>query len=71
MNKDESFEAKQLLYNSGDEVGKLEGWSLLTKYVVGAKANPPKKPRRPPKKGNVIPTNIVDAVTQIPDSPYS
>ena len=33
----------------------------LTKYVVGAKANPPKNPRRPPKKGNVIPTNIVKA----------
>jgi hypothetical protein len=33
----------------------------LTKYVVGAKANPPKNPRRPLKKGNVIPTNIVNA----------
>ena len=33
----------------------------LTKYVVGAKANPPKNPRRPSKKGNVIAMNIVNA----------
>jgi hypothetical protein len=33
---------------------------FLTKYVVGAKANPPKKPRRPPKKGTAIPTIIVN-----------
>lgn len=33
----------------------------LTKYVVGANANPPKNPRRPPKKGNVMATNIVNA----------
>lgn len=33
----------------------------LTKYVVGAKANPPKNPKRPPKKGKLIPTNIVKA----------
>lgn len=33
---------------------------FLTKYVVGAKANPPKKPRRPPKKGIAIPTIIVN-----------
>lgn len=33
----------------------------LTKYVVGAKANPPKNPRRPPKKGKVIATNMVKA----------
>lgn len=35
--------------------------SWLTKYVVGAKANPPKNPRRPPKNGKVIATNIVNA----------
>lgn len=34
---------------------------MLTKYVVGAKANPPKKLRRPLKNGNVMPTNIVNA----------
>ena len=34
---------------------------LLTKYVVGAKANPPKNPRRPSKKGKVMPMNIVHA----------
>ena len=34
---------------------------FLTKYVVGAKANPPKNPRRLPKKGISIPTNIVKA----------
>lgn len=33
----------------------------LTKYVVGANANPPKNANRPPKNGNVIPTNIVAA----------
>lgn len=33
----------------------------LTKYVVGAKAKPPKNPRRPPKNGNVIAMNIVNA----------
>jgi hypothetical protein len=33
----------------------------LTKYEVGAKPNPPKKPRRSPKKGNVTPTNNVNA----------
>lgn len=38
--------------------------SALTKYVVGAKAKPPKNPRRPPKKGKVIPTNIVNAATE-------
>ena len=37
---------------------------LLTKYVVGAKANPPKKPRSPPKKGKQIPTNIVNAANE-------
>ena len=35
------------------------GRLLLTKYVVGAKANPPKNESRPPKKGKVMPTNIV------------
>jgi len=34
----------------------------LTKYVVGANANPPKNPRRPPKKGKVMAMNIVSAV---------
>lgn len=34
----------------------------LTKYVVGAKANPPKNPSRPPKKGKVMPMNIVSPV---------
>jgi len=36
----------------------------LTKYVVGAKANPPKNPRRAPKKGKVMATNIVNAATE-------
>lgn len=35
----------------------------LTKYVVGANAKPPKNPRRPPKKGKVMATNIVKAAT--------
>ena len=34
---------------------------ILTKNVVGANANPPKKLRRPPKNGKHIPTNIVNA----------
>jgi len=34
---------------------------LLTKYVVGAKANPPKNERRPPKNGKVMAMNIVNA----------
>lgn len=38
---------------------------MLTKYVVGAKARPPKKPRRPPKKGNVIAINMVNAASKI------
>ena len=33
----------------------------LTKYVVGANANPPKNAKRPPKNGNVIPRNMVAA----------
>ena len=33
----------------------------LTKYVVGAKANPPKNPSNAPKNGNVIAINIVKA----------
>jgi hypothetical protein len=32
------------------------------KYDVGANANPPKKARRPPKNGIIIPMNIVKAV---------
>ena len=32
-----------------------------TKYEVGEKPNPPKKPRRLPKKGNVTPTKRVNA----------
>ena len=38
---------------------------VLTKYVVGAKAKPPKNPRSPPKKGNEMATNIVNAETLI------
>lgn len=38
--------------------------SFLTKYVVGANANPPKNDRRPPKKGKVMPINIVNAATK-------
>lgn len=34
---------------------------LLTKYVVGANAKPPKNPSSPPKKGNVMATNMVNA----------
>lgn len=34
---------------------------MLTKYDVGAKPNPPKKPRRSPKKGKVTPANRVNA----------
>lgn len=34
---------------------------LLTKYVVGAKANPPKNPRSPPKKGMQMAINMVRA----------
>lgn len=34
---------------------------LGRKYEVGAKPNPPKKPRRSPKKGKVTPTNRVNA----------
>ena len=44
------------------EVGKKN--HLLTKYVVGAKTSPPKKPRRPPKKGIIIPTIIVNAAVK-------
>lgn len=41
---------------------KFDEWaSGLTKYVVGTKANPPKKPRSPPKNGNVMPKNMVSA----------
>jgi len=39
----------------------IYNFSWLTKYVVGAKANPPKNPSRPPKKGMVIAMNIVNA----------
>jgi len=38
-----------------------DAYSWLTKYVVGAKANPPKNPRRPSKNGKVIAMNIVNA----------
>ena len=34
---------------------------LITKKDVGVKPNPPKKPRRSPKKGKVSPTNNVKA----------
>ena len=40
--------------------GNVDQWEL-TKYVVGAKANPPKKPSNPPKKGMVMATNVVKA----------
>jgi hypothetical protein len=36
---------------------------LLTKYDVGAKANPPRNPRREPKNGMHIPIIIVNAET--------
>jgi hypothetical protein len=38
----------------------------LTKYVVGAKANPPKNPSSAPKNGNVIAINIVKAAKNTP-----
>jgi len=38
----------------------VDQWEL-TKYVVGAMANPPKKPSNPPKKGMVMATNVVKA----------
>lgn len=37
----------------------------LTKHAVGAKANPPKNPRRPPKKGIVIATDIVEDIGKV------
>ena len=39
----------------------IYNFSWLTKYVVGAKANPPKNPSSPPKNGMVIAMNIVNA----------
>ncbi len=39
--------------------------SRLTKKVVGAKANPPRNPRRSPKKGIVIAMKIVKAAKPI------
>jgi len=36
---------------------------LLTKYDVGAKAKPPRNPRREPKNGMHIPTTMVKAAT--------
>lgn len=41
----------------------MRGQEKLTKYEVGAKPNPPKNPRRSPKKGKVTPTNKVKAET--------
>lgn len=38
---------------------------MLTKYVVGANTNPPKNPTNPPKKGKVMPTNIVRAAQKM------
>jgi hypothetical protein len=35
-------------------------WEELTKYVVGAKANPPKKLSNALKNGKVMATNIVN-----------
>ena len=40
--------------------GNNERW-WLTKYEVGAKPNPPKKPIRSPKNGKVTPMNRVNA----------
>ena len=37
----------------------------LTKYDVGASANPPKKPSSAPKNGKFIATNIVNAADGI------
>jgi len=37
----------------------MDQWEL-TKYVVGANANPPKKLSNAPKKGMVMATNIVN-----------
>jgi hypothetical protein len=37
----------------------MDQWDL-TKYVVGEKANPPKKLSNAPKKGKVMATNIVN-----------
>jgi len=42
---------------------KLREQESLTKYAVGAKPNPPKNPRRSPKKGKVTPKNNVKAET--------
>jgi hypothetical protein len=42
---------------------KLKGQECLTKYEVGAKPNPPKNPRRSPKKGKVTPNINVKAET--------
>lgn len=42
-----------------------KGKSMLTKYVVGAKAKPPKNPSSPPKKGNVMATNMVNAACRM------
>jgi hypothetical protein len=39
----------------------IDKFLWLTKYVVGVTANPPKNPSRPPKNGNVIAMNIVNA----------
>lgn len=38
---------------------------MLTKYVVGANAKPPKNPSSPPKKGKVMAMNIVNAAYEI------
>ncbi|MFS8017482.1 hypothetical protein Hanom_Chr15g01380931 [Helianthus anomalus] len=37
---------------------------MLTKYVVGANAKPPKNPSSPPKNGKQMPMNIVNAATK-------
>lgn len=39
-------------------------FNWLTKYVVGAKTNPPKNPKRPPKKGTAIAMSMVSAAKQ-------
>ena len=37
---------------------------LLTKYVVGAKANPPRNPRREPKNGMAMAKIVVNAANE-------
>lgn len=61
---EERKKKKRLVFLKHKKLFLFKKNSALTKYVVGAKAKPPKNPRRPPKKGKVIPTNIVNAATE-------